>query len=163
MWCGPRASLYLRCDYQNDWWRWRGGWTAPASGKSPQYGKSQPVSPDGYCSIIYNENLRATLMFNYNRLSVRTLWTMENHAVINIIFCVATWNRVVKVDKSKFQTWFRNTLNAYLNKKLVPLAAFEEGNQAAEGTREGRGFVPFDFYTMWMYFFFKNNKEERNV
>lgn len=39
-------------------------------------------------------------MFSYNRLSVRTLSTMENHAVINIIFCVATWNRAVKVDRN---------------------------------------------------------------
>lgn len=44
------------------------GMGASSLGNPPQCGKRWPVSLDGYCSIIYNENLKATLMFNYNRI-----------------------------------------------------------------------------------------------
>ena len=52
-----------------------------------QYGKNWPLSPDGYCNIIYHETLfiiiyhgtlRATFLFNCNRISLSTLLTWWN-------------------------------------------------------------------------------------
>lgn len=58
------------------------GMGVPAAGSTPQYCKKEPMSQDDYCSILYNENLKATLMFNCNRVSLSKLATIEYLAVL---------------------------------------------------------------------------------